>query len=68
MSKASTITSTPHERFIYKVPFDVIGHLSLIMALCEKGVVVKVDKAFKYACAYFDNTQDYNAFKKALSA
>ena len=62
----SSITPSQNKN-IYKVPFKVIGHLSLIMALCEQGVVVKIDREFKYACAYFDNTQDYNDFKHALS-
>lgn len=66
MIQTTSTTLPPQERHIYKVPFPVIGNLSLIFALSEKGVVIHIDKDFKYACACFDNTYDLNTYKKLI--
>ena len=59
--------STP-EDYCYAVPFKVFGRLSFIIALAGKGIFVKIDPTFEYACARFNNTHDFNAFKATLAS
>lgn len=56
------VPSNP-EKYAYIIPFKVCGHLALIQELIKRGVFVKIDPTFKYACVLFDNTIDFNYFK-----
>lgn len=55
------------EDYCYAVPFKVFGKLTFILALVEKGVFVRIDPTFTYACARFNNTHDFNNFKEAFA-
>ena len=57
-------TITPPDTF--RFPFRVKGNLSVIDYYSRQGVVIEVDPTCKYACACFDNSIDYNSFKRGL--
>ena len=61
-------TPSNPEDYCYAVTFKVFGHLSFILALVEKGIFVKIYPTFEYACARFNNTHDFNAFKATLAS
>jgi len=68
--RINTEHNTPSnpEDYCYAVPFKVFGHFAFILALVEKGIFVKIDPSFEYACARFNNTHDFNDFKSALAS
>lgn len=57
------ITPPDHQ---FRFPFRVRGNLCLIEYYSKRGVVIEVDPTCKYACACFDNSIDYNSFKRCL--
>ena len=60
--------NTIAEKHSLKVLFKVHGKLALIHTLLQMGMIIKTDPKLEYACAYFDNTQDFNEFKSMVDS
>jgi len=62
---ATTTVNT--EKHCHKVIFRCHGMLGLVHSIAPAGMILKFDQTGKYACACFDNTIDFNDFRKKLS-